>query len=123
MNLELKGKLVQVLQEQTGSGKNGTWVKQGFILEAADGQYLRKVYFTMWGEKTQQLKAIKPGTEIKVSFGLESREFNGKYYTDARAWKIETVSGAGDTQGVSAASDVPDFITPGSTEVQDDLPF
>jgi hypothetical protein len=94
MALEITGKLVQVQPEQTGTGKNGTnWVKQNFVIETAHEQYPKKVCFTMWGEKAQVLKSLSPGTQVNVAFDVESREFNGKWYTDLKAWKIDAGRG------------------------------
>jgi len=35
---------------------------------------------------------MKTGDEVTVSFDLESRDFNGKWYTDVKAWKVESIS-------------------------------
>ena len=85
--MELTGKIIKVLPMQTGTGKNGTWKKQEYVLETT-GQISRKVCFNIWGDKIDQYK-LTEGTEVKVSFDLESREYNGKWYTDVKAWKID----------------------------------
>ena len=119
MALEINGKLLQLLQEQTGTGKNGTWVKQEFILETED-QFARKICFSLWGDKVQVLKSVQPGATLKVSFNLESREYNGRWYTDARAWKIESAETAANTQ--PSVDFIPDPIPP-DVQSKDDLPF
>jgi hypothetical protein len=83
MALELSGRVLQVLSEQTGTGKNGQWSKQDFVIETEE-QYPRKVCFSAWGEKISMIKSLKKDTVVKVSFNVESREFNGKWYTDLR---------------------------------------
>jgi hypothetical protein len=88
MALELSGKIIQLLAEQTGTGKNGQWLRQDFIIETQE-QYPRKVCFSAWGDKVSLLKALKADAEVTVSFNVESREFNGKWYTDLRIWKID----------------------------------
>lgn len=88
MALEINGKVILVLQEQTGSGKNGAWVKQDFVIETNE-QFPKKVCFSAWGDKAAQVKRLTAGTQVKVSFNAESREFNGKWYTDLRIWKLE----------------------------------
>ncbi len=124
MSLEITGKLIQTMPEQTGTGKNGTWVKQEFILETITEQYPRKICFSLWGEKAKILKQIQPGTTIQVSFNLESREFNGRWYTDARAWKVTA-----DEQSQQAVSTPPaeappaEFTTSDTPLESDDLPF
>lgn len=88
MALELSGKIIQILPEQTGTGKNGQWSRQDFIIETQE-QYPKKVCFSAWGEKVSVLKTLKPDMGVNVSFNVESREYNSKWYTDLRIWKID----------------------------------
>lgn len=90
--MELTGKVISVMPLQTGEGKNGQWKKQEFVVES-EGQFPKKVCFSLWGDKVDGLQNATPGTPIKVSFDVESREYNGKWYTDAKAWKIEVGGG------------------------------
>ena len=91
--MELSGKIVQILEKQTGAGKNGTWEKQEFILET-QGQYPKKVCFNIWGAKIAKFN-IQNGEFINIGVDLESREYNGRWYTDVRAWKVERPGAAG----------------------------
>ena len=93
MAMEITGKVVQMLAEQTGNGKNGTWKKRDFILES-DGKYPKKVCISVWGEKIEQFN-IREGQTLTVSVEVESREYNGKWYTDVKAWRV---SGQGQNQ-------------------------
>jgi hypothetical protein len=43
----------------------------------------------LWGDKTEQINGLQPGEDVKISFDPESREYNGRWYTDLRAWKVE----------------------------------
>lgn len=86
--MDINGKIVQLLDKQTGPSKNGgTWEKQDYILET-EGQYPKKVCFNLWGDKISQF-GIQAGDQVTVSFDLESREFNGRWYTDVRAWNVK----------------------------------
>ncbi len=88
MALDITGKIIQILPLQSGSGRNGTWKKQSFVIETFD-KFPRKICFQVWNEKTDNFETLYPMNSIvEVSFNLESREFNGSWYTDARAWKI-----------------------------------
>lgn len=87
--MDINGRIVQVLPKQTGQSAKGTWEKQDYILET-EGQYPKKVCFNLWGEKIGQF-AIQEGDQLQVSFDLESREFNGRWYTDVRAWNVKKV--------------------------------
>ena len=85
--MEIIGKLVQVLPLQTGTSKNGEWKKQDIIIETP-GQYPKKVCIAIWGDRINPAQ-LQTGNQLKISFDVESREFNGRWYTDVKAWKIE----------------------------------
>lgn len=88
MALEISGKLIQKLEQQSGAGKNGkNWVKQDFVIETP-GQYPKKVCLTAWGDPTDTVESASIGDQMNISFNLESREYNGKWYTEARVWKM-----------------------------------
>jgi len=86
--MEIKGKLVQKLPPQTGQGRNGEWKRQEFIIEL-EGTYPKKVCISSWGDKVN-VDALVEGAMLNVSFDVESREFNGKWYTNLTAWKVST---------------------------------
>ena len=87
MSLEIKGKIVKILPEQRGQGRNGEWIKQEFVIETMD-QFPKKACFSAWGDKTANVKQLLQGDEVTVGFNIESREYNERWYTDLRAWKI-----------------------------------
>jgi hypothetical protein len=85
--MEVKGKVIQLLPVQTGMGKKGQWKKQEFIIET-QAQFPKKICLSAWGDKVDQF-GLAVGDDITVSVDLESREYNGRWYTEARAWKVE----------------------------------
>jgi len=122
MALEVKGKVINILPAQSGEGRNGRWEKQEFVIETMD-QYPKKICFSAWGDKTEMVKQLSPGEEITVSFNLESREYNQKWYTDARMWKIEKGSGG---QTSSPTGDFPPPLSENDIPPEsegNDLPF
>lgn len=88
--MEIRGRLIQVLNLQQGTSQAGrAWKKQDYVIETFDA-YPRKVCFNLFGERVDQFASMMvPDADLMVSFDLESREFNGRWYTDVRAWKIE----------------------------------
>lgn len=86
--MQLKAKLIQILPLQTGMGKNGQLRKQDIIVET-DEQYPKKIAVSIWGDKIDE-KQLVINRELAITFDIESREFNNKWYTDIRATKIET---------------------------------
>jgi len=113
--MEIEGKIIQINPVQSGEGRNGTWRKQEFIIETK-GQYPKKVCIVAWGDKIDQFD-LKENEEVKVSIDIESREFNGRWYTDVRAWKVEK---AGDNQ--FDAPPEPDILPPSGDDMPDDEP-
>jgi hypothetical protein len=125
MALELTGKVKQVLAEQTGTGKNGAWARQDFIVETQD-QYPRKVCFSAWNDKIVQLKNFREDELVKVSFNIESREFNGRWYTDLRIWKIDAAgqpASASNLPPVAPIDDLQPLSGSDLGEEPNDLPF
>ena len=116
--MEITGRIVEVLEEQSGQSAKGGWRKQQYILET-QGQYPKKICFMVWGDKIDDYK-IKENDEVEVSIDIESREFNGRWYTDVKAWKVVT------TGGQTGESAPPPDAPPPFTEEDDsmeDLPF
>jgi hypothetical protein len=123
MELKITGTVKQLLEEQSGEGKNGTWRKQEFILET-DGNYPKQICIVMWGENIDQF-AITPEERIVASIDIQSREYNSRWYTDVKAWKVEREGSDGGAGGNAppVRSGEP-FPEPPDTDDEDDgLPF
>ena len=92
--MEITGKLIQKLPVQSGVSSTGNnWSKAEFVIETIE-QYPRKVCANLWGERAKALDQFQLGSLITVSFDLESREYNGRWYTDVKAWKVEAATPA-----------------------------
>lgn len=118
--MELTAKLIQILPLQTGLGKNGPWKKQEIIVEIP-GQYPKKLCVAIWGDKINE-SVLQIGNELKIFFDIESREYNGKWYTEAKAWRIEV---AGKDEQANTSTVINDAYTtplPPASD-NDDLPF
>ena len=88
--MEISGKIIQVLPEQGGISKTSgkEWKLQAYVLETQE-QYPRKVHFEVFGEDRIKANPCQLDDIVTVSFDIESREFNGRWYTSIRAWKIQ----------------------------------
>jgi hypothetical protein len=133
MSLELTCTLIQLLPEQKGQGKNGEWIKQDFIVETS-GEYPKKIAMSAWGDMVGKINSFAPSSSLKIAFRLESREYNGRWYTDVRPWKIENAIGAqapaGNTTTNAYATTQQPAMAPmaamsnnDSSSEKDDLPF
>lgn len=100
--MEITGKIIKVLDAQEGVSKTtgNPWKIQGYVLETQE-QYPRKVQFDVFGAERIAQNSCLEDDVVKVSFDLESREFNGRWYTSVRAWKVEVV-GDGTQSGAPA---------------------
>lgn len=135
--MDLECKIVNKLGVQTGRSARGEWSKQEFIVEYQDGNYPAQVCMNVWGQdKVNDLAAYNVGDRIKVSFNLSSREFNGRWYTDVRAWRIERADASAPAAApaaaprAAAAPAAPAPVAPAPTAEDvavdievDDLPF
>lgn len=122
--MEISGKIVQILPEEKGEGRNGPWKKQSFVLETRE-QFPKKVCITVWGDKID-LKSFGTSEEVTASINIESREYNGRWYTDVKAWKVARSQPAASGPGAPPPADYPpDNTVPPETEDEEfnDLPF
>ena len=88
--MEISGKIIQILPEQGGVSKTSgkEWKLQAYVLETQE-QYPRKVHFEVFGEDRIKANPCQLDDIVTISFDIESREFNGRWYTSIRAWKIQ----------------------------------
>ena len=120
--MEIKGRLVKILPPLTGQGKVGEWKKQEFVIELESGSaYPRKACLSSWGDKVN-VESLMEGSMLNVYFDIESREYQGKWFTNLTAWKVEIVE-----EGQPASPAPPPPIETYDAEdvlpTKDDLPF
>lgn len=98
--MEIVGKIIQVLPIQEGISKTSgnPWKVQGYVLETQE-QYPRKVQFEIFGEDRIKNNTCQVDDIVTVSFDIESREVNGRWFTSIRAWRVQ--------QGVVTADAAP----------------
>ena len=113
--MEVSGKIIQVLPEQGGVSKTSgkEWKLQAYVLETQE-QFPKKVHFEVFGEDRIKANPCQLDDIVTVSFDIESREFNGRWYTSIRAWKIQqgVVESAPAVQAVPAAQPVQAVAAP-----------
>ncbi len=127
MSLEVTGQIIKLLPEQSGQSQRGPWKKQDMVIETNE-QYPKKVAITCWGEKVDEIQSLTPGTTVKVAINIESREYNERWYTDIKAWKIETQTGQPSDNTNTASFNSINEEAPADTvftsdETEGDLPF
>ncbi|MBQ7157622.1 MAG: DUF3127 domain-containing protein [Bacteroidaceae bacterium] len=132
--MEISGKIIAVLEARSGqSAKTGSmWMSQEYVLETSE-QYPKRMCFNVWGEDKIRQFGIQVGQELTVSFDIDAREYQGRWYNSLRAWKVEPFVQGAIPQPATAAAPVSDPFAAApaaqaaqtfeNTESQDDLPF
>ena len=100
MELKITGIVKELLAEQSGTGAKGNWRKREFIL-TTEGEYPKQICMVQWGHSIDKVE-IGVGERITASIDISSREHNGRWYTDVKAWKVERAPEHG--LGVSASA-------------------
>lgn len=99
--LTINGTFIQSLPTQEGESQRGHWVRGGYVIET-DEEYPRKVAFSVFGEEKVAQCNLEPKTPVQVRFTPESREYNGRWYTDLRSISVTPLG-----QGVAQATRQP----------------
>ena len=131
--MEIVGKIIQVLPEQGGTSKTSgkEWKLQAYVLETQE-QYPKKVHFEVFGEERIEANRCQLDDIVTVSFDIESREFNGRWYTSIRAWRVvkgdvtneqKTADAVQKTEEVDVLANMPDANDLRVTEENDNLPL
>lgn len=94
-DMEIKGTIVSVLPIQSGVSKSSgkEWRKQEYVLETLDEKYPKKICFSAWGAHIDEF-VLRIGDVIEAAIELESREYQGRWYTEVRAWRCTKIGGA-----------------------------
>ena len=111
--MEIKGTIKKLLPIQEGTSSRGAWRKQDMILQT-EGSYSKDICIGVWGDKIQP-ELMREGSHIIVAISIESREYNGRWYTDVKAIDIRS------TQGAATSPEVPKNIN--DTEPNTIVPF
>ncbi|MGK7389632.1 MAG: DUF3127 domain-containing protein [Candidatus Cyclobacteriaceae bacterium M2_1C_046] len=121
--MELSGKVINILPLQTGKSQRGEWRKQDFILETQD-QYPKTVCVSLWGDKIDEA-SLSEGDQINAHINIESREYNGRWYTDVKAWRIDKQGAADQSAGPADYASQETTAPPSAPlpDEEDDLPF
>lgn len=123
------GRIIKIGTHEAGESSKGKWQKIQVVIET-DGKFPKKVAFTAWNDLVDQIRADhKEGDRIKVHFDIESREYQEKWYTDAKAWRIEKDDPNGGwkkaepAQGSGQQTTISEQPAQQEGQFDDDLPF
>jgi hypothetical protein len=120
MSYELSGKIKLIFDAKTfGSG----FTVREFVVTVEDGKYPQDICLQFVQDKVSLLDTVQPGQDVTVAFDIRGREYNGRYFNNLQAWKIESSA-----QPLSADAPPPaDSDAPADPqefeEYEDDIPF
>lgn len=123
--MEFEGTVYRIMPVTKGTSARGEWQRQDVVFEMNDGSFSRKICVTFFN-KPDDVARLREGATYQVSVNIESREYNGRWYTDIRAWRIQPRQ-----QEAPAAAPMPDMpplgdepsYSPTPAAEADDLPF
>ena len=127
--MEVTGKIILALPPQSGVSKNGNnWHKREYVLETNES-FPKKIHFDFFGDRADQFP-LQTGKVIRLSFDIDSHEYNGRWFTSINAWKAEdadaTANVAPATAPAAAPAAAPMAQMPANmppANSTDDLPF
>lgn len=98
--MEIRGRIIAVLPLRSGvSQKDGkSWMTQDYVIETLE-QYTKRCLFNVFGEEKIKEYNLQVGSEVTVKFDINAREYNGRWYNDVRAWKVEPAQAEAPAQG------------------------
>ena len=122
--MDFEGKVLEILPPVSGQSARGTWERQTVVFEQPNKQYGKELAVTFMN-KAQDVASLRVGEHYIVSFDIESRNYQGRWYTDVRAWRVQPVQ----MQAQPPVQDMPPFMEEpqpsysAGAGVVDDMPF
>lgn len=118
--MEFEGTVYKIMPVTKGTSARGDWQRQDVVFEMQDGPYTRKICVTFFN-RPDDVARLKEGATYNVSVNIESREYNGRWYTDIRAWRIQPKQAEAPMPDMPPLGEEPSYAsTPAEV---DDLPF
>ncbi len=132
--MELAGKIIAVLEARGGVSKTtgNSWKSQEYVIETHE-QFPRRMCFNVFGEDKINQMNIQVNDELNVFFDINAREYQGRWFNDIRAWKVERVIPGAPQPAAPYAQPAPQAapaqtaptqpVDFSSSNAADDLPF
>ena len=117
--MELQGKVIAALPERSGVSARGEWKSQEFVIEYQEGQDPRHLVFTVFGADRLQRFNIQIGQTVLVAFDVDAHEWNGRWFTDIRAFDVRQV----DPNAAPVAQSAPVMQSVPVAEANPEAPF
>lgn len=105
MSFTATGVIKQIFDTQVVSDK---FKKKEFVIEVPNGNFSDNIALQFTNDKVDKLNGFTVGMKVSVDFNIQSKEYNGKYFTNCTAWRIsptEAVSTTAQQQTVNPEGD------------------
>ena len=124
--MEFEGVVYKILPPTSGTSARGDWKRQEVVFEMPQ-EFSRKICVTFFN-KDHDVAQLREGMTCNVSVNVESREYNGRWYTDVRAWRVQPKVAETAAPAPADYAPMPEMppVTGGygsAAEDVDDLPF
>lgn len=122
--MNIKGKVVQVLPVESGTSKNGNqWSKASLIVETTENpQYPKKIKISNM-KNAEAFSKLAVGSEVTFKVEIESREYNGRWYTEINCWGWDAATQTQQAPAQPIQKPVYQQAQAPATPPADDLPF
>ncbi len=123
--MEFEGVVYKIMPPTKGTSARGDWQRQEVIFEMPS-EFSRKVCVTFFN-KESEVARLKEGAAYTVSVNIESREYNGRWYTDVRAWRVQPKQAEAPAPtpmpDMPPVGEEPSYTASSAAAEVDDLPF
>ncbi len=122
MSFEVDGKLHKVFDTES---KTDSFQAREFVIEITNGNYPQFIKFQLVQDRCAIMDNYEEGDDIKVYFDLRGREWNGKYFTNLNAWRVDKQEAESVAPPVTQNQDssFPSATDEPAMGSDDDLPF
>ncbi len=123
--MEIKGKIIAVMEKRSGvaqqSGK--AWATQDYVIETINEQYPKRCVFNVFGEENIKKFALEAGKVVTIHFDINAREYNGRWYNDIRAWRVDPEQAAAPAAQQLDPIDIPAPTMAEAPQEVENLPY
>lgn len=123
--MEFEGTVYRIMPVTKGTSARGEWQRQDVVFDYSDGgNFTRKICVTFFNRPDDTAR-LKEGAVYNVSVNIESREYNGRWYTDVRAWRVQPKQEAAPAPmpDMPPVGEEPSYTSSAASAEVDDLPF
>jgi len=104
------------------------FTKREFVVEVMDGKFPQMLKFECLKDKTSLLDGLNKGEAVKVNFDIRGNEYNGRFYVNLNAWKIERSAGSAGMSPNQGGENIDQTLSEppagyGQPDTNDDIPF